>query len=102
MKGVAMNALLAKLQTWIPTLISKKLGVAILAFVAEFNSKPHQSTKQIVIAVLAGVYIAAQAFLDSRTPSVDPNDALGITSLPAGVNPAAAPTDAPADGGAVQ
>jgi hypothetical protein len=71
-----MNALIGKLQQWLPTLVSKKLGVAIMAFIAEFNTKPHQSTKQIVIAVLAGVYIAAQAYLDSKAPSdpmVDPS-----------------------------
>jgi len=82
-----MNVI-AKLQAWIPTLISKKLGVAILAFIAEFNTKPHQSAKQIAIAVLAGIYIAAQSYLDAKTPSVDPNQAPGSTLLPDGVDPA--------------
>jgi hypothetical protein len=82
-----MQQIVNKVQTWLPTLLSKKLGVAIAAFIAEFNTKPHQTTKQIVIAVLGAVYIAAQAYLDSRVPAAP--------EVPAQVDPEAQLPDVP-------
>jgi hypothetical protein len=56
------------LKRWIPTLLSKKLGAFVLAFIAEVQSKPHQTARQIAIAVVTSAYVLAQAYLDSKKP----------------------------------
>ncbi len=84
-----MNALIAKLQAWIPTLFSKKLGVLIMGAIAEFKTHPHQTPKQIAIAVIVTGYVLAQAYLDAKTVTVTThNDVPGIANLPVGIDPA--------------